>query len=555
MSQLLEALGKGLVSSLWCIFGKSLQDFETNFDGLRPRLAERPDDQQLLLSAAVTCYRQQQYGQALEHVEKLQLDNGPYSCKAAEIQACILEALGKRSDAIDVLMRAERQLDLPDPVLLFAVGMLYETAGQTDRAVDHYTRVIEIRPNFRNARQRLAAIALAAGQLDRAVDHYQQLCNDDPADTEACVLLASMLVNDGQTAQAIARYQLALTIEPDNWPANNDLAEAFIKTGQHEKAITVLKDALDKHDHAPDIHLQLAQLEAELGDDQQAVSHYQKAIEIHPGYLEAIVRFGTHHLQMQRYLDAAELFSQAVEVNDRLLNAYVGLAVAQQHAGDHDQAQQSIELATAVEPNSTMLFAELAKLELKASAAEQIKDYLSGHPDAPQGGCKMLDVQTERFAQAVEEHDDRADWHYRYGLLLKAQGHVADAADEFDRAVQINPNYVKALVKLGLTLHELGDPERARCCLHRAVVLEPGYADTYYQLGLIYADQGRYHLAVEQFDQSLKRNGSNVQTHAALAQALENVGLGDRARASWRAVIELAPESEQAKLAVAALQN
>jgi tetratricopeptide (TPR) repeat protein len=139
--------------------------------------------------------------------------------------------------------------------------------------------------------------------------------------------------------------------------------------------------------------------------------------------------------------------------------------------------------------------------------------------------------------------------------LLKAQGRPAQAAEEFQRAVEINPDYVKALVKLGLTRHEMGQLDKAQKHLERAVLLEPGYADVHYQLGLIYADQNRYQMAVEQFEESQQRNRGDVQVRAALAQALENIGLADRARASWKAVIELAPDSEQAKLAQAALGN
>jgi len=102
---------------------------------------------------------------------------------------------------------------------------------------------------------------------------------------------------------------------------------------------------------------------------------------------------------------------------------------------------------------------------------------------------------------------------------------------------------------LGLARQELGESDQAKLCLERAVILEPTYADVHYQLGLIYSDQGRYQLAVEHFQDSLRQSDSNVQVAAALAQALENIGLTDLTGSSWKAVLELADEEEQAKLA------
>lgn len=553
MAQLMEVLGKGLVGDLWCIFADRLEPFHTNIDGLSVRLAERPNDPELRLAAAVTCYRAGRYIQAQDHLDKLDRQDPTTRFDAAVTTACVLDALGQRGQAIDVLDRENAQLDEPSGPLLFAIASLCETVDRIDDAMEYYTRAIDVLPNLCNARQRLAAIHAARGQLDRAIEQYEQLTKIDPGDTEARMLLASMLLNDGQGRKAVAEYQIALTVEPDNWTTQNHLVKAFVKAGQYEQAIEVLEDLLVKQGEFPDLYLQLAELEMKLGHDDQATEHYRQAVQVHPNYLEAVVKFGTHHLQRGRYIDAAEQFSRAVEINDRLLNAYVGLAVAQRHAGWHDRAQETIDLACAVEPNSTMLFAEIAKLELKASAVEQAKQYLDGHPESKDTGQELLRIQSQRFAEAIETHPDRADWHYRHGLLLKAQGHLAGATAEFERAVEINPNYVKALVKLALALHEMGDSDRGRLVLERAVVLEPGYADIYYQLGLIYADQNRYRLAVEQFEQSLKRGGNNVQTHWALAAALEDIGLTDRARASWKAIIELAPNSEQAKIAAAAL--
>jgi len=171
MSQLLEMLGKGLVKNLWCVFGPRLAEFEGNLEALNVRLVECPDDPDLRIAAAVTSFRQGLYDQALAHARRLDaLENGPYHVQGPIIQACTLEAIGKRSDTIDLLVRLNEDFGPTDSAVLFAIGVLCETTGQTERAIEYYLRAIEVSPTLTNAHQRLAAIYVTRDERDRAIE-------------------------------------------------------------------------------------------------------------------------------------------------------------------------------------------------------------------------------------------------------------------------------------------------------------------------------------------------------------------------------------------------
>jgi pentatricopeptide repeat protein len=552
MAQLLEILGKGLVGSLWSIFGKSLQPYKGDSRLLKIHLQERPEDAELLLKAAVSFYREELMEKAMECAVEF-ARRRPDKLEGTLIMACVLEGMGERIKAAKVLQQLVEKESPNDPGLYFALGYLYETAKEESKALYYYHEALEVLPNLVNAHQRLAAIALRHQQIETTISHYQAICKIEPEDMSSRILLAGLYLNNGQARKAVAEYQIAMTIEPDNWETENEMVRACVKAGDYNKAIELLEDQLVKQGEFPDTYLQLAELYGRIGDDVKARQYYQKAIGIHPGYLEGMIKFGTYQLKMGRFLQAAEWFSKAIDVNDRLMSAYVGLAVAQYHTEQNKKATETLELAQAIEPNSTMLFAEVARLELKASAAKEAKDYLNPDVEQRQLAKELLHVQSERFISALEKHPERADWHYRYGLLLKAQNETAAAAEEFRQAVTINPDYVKALVKLGLALNELGEKDEAKKYLEQAVTLKPEFTDVHYQLGLIYADQARYRLAIEEFEETLRGNQRHVDAMAAMAQALETIGMHEEASASWQAIIELAPESEQAKLARASL--
>ena len=101
---------------------------------------------------------------------------------------------------------------------------------------------------------------------------------------------------------------------------------------------------------------------------------------------------------------------------------------------------------------------------------------------------------------------------------------------------------MKALIKLGLSLKELDRADDAIDVFRRATALQPEYVDVHYQLGLLFAQRNRFEAAMEHFESAVGGNPNNAEFHANLALSLQNLGLIDRARASWQIVCDLDPD-------------
>jgi tetratricopeptide (TPR) repeat protein len=281
------------------------------------------------------------------------------------------------------------------------------------------------------------------------------------------------------------------------------------------------------------------------------MDQYLAAIRIHPNYLEAAVKVGTVHLRRGRQDEAAQWFNRAVDINDRLLTAYVGLGVAQHEGGKVEDAMATLEMAANIEPNTTLLFSEMARLQLQSAVSRQADQYLTPLAAAQgEGGrtmANLLDVQVQRYREAIRRRPNYADLHYRLGLLLRQRGELDEAVASFREALDINPNYVSAVVKLGLALRQMGKHEEAIDVLRHTSEEKPESVELHYQLGLVFADRNNFSLAVEQFEAGLQKDARNIDLHANLALALENMGLLDRAAVSWDALAEMAPDTEEGR--------
>ena len=114
-----------------------------------------------------------------------------------------------------------------------------------------------------------------------------------------------------------------------------------------------------------------------LGNTNEAVLQYEEALQHCPDFLEATIKLGTQYLQLQQDQLAAKQFNRAVEINDKIVDAYLGLAASQKMAGYVNDALGTISLAAAIVPNSSMLFAETAVLQFQEGFRKNMPVYES----------------------------------------------------------------------------------------------------------------------------------------------------------------------------------
>ena len=434
-----------------------------------------------------------------------------------------------------------------DSRILFGLGYCAELAGQLDKAHGWYSQGATGRPYLAGCSQRLAAMALCRNDYSATIESYQDLQQERPEDVCNYLVLGQLHLHLKQYQEAVEAFERAITIEPDNFDVVDDEVTALAKEGKYSQAIEQLGHLIQEQGEFPDHFLRLGDLYSQIGDDPSAVRSYQRSLELHPGYLEAAVKLGTQHLRCKRHCAAAGAFTQAVEINDRLILAYVGLGIAQHDCGKKEDAQDTLQLAAALEPNTNLLFAEIARLQFKAASCAQktVEPSLhaGGHESHEYSLDELLDLQIERHRQRLMETPERAALHYRYAMLLRNRGRVEDAINQFKAAISLNPAYPFACLKLGLALREIKHSDEALKQFHESLRLSPEYAQLHYRLGLMYCDKMLFALAVEDFRLGISNamDGSDIQANLSLA--LQNMGLIDRAAAHWQGVCELDPQS------------
>lgn len=539
MSFLNEAIGRGLVTHLRTIFKNHLPAVPNDtIAALGERLTQSPDSVdlwlrmgRLQLAASGVREAQTAFENALS-VEPL--------CRLARLGlACTYDEIGDEQATLDAL-RDVRRDDPRDPAVAFAIGLTLERMEQVPDAIQAYRGALDVCPQLRNAYERLASLALREGDLDEAAACYENLVEMEPDDIELVLTLGTIYLNLDRAEDAIEQFQNALLIEPESDDTHWFADENAQSDSAVDAALDELQKFIAKYPNASIYRVQMADIYSRIGEDALAVENYQAALVAQPGYLEATIKLATHHLRNRRFPAAARFFAEAVALNDRLMEAFVGLGVAQRQAGRDAEAEATFDLAAGIESSCCLLFAEASRLRMQSEFGAPNDDKLIAVNPADE--ATFADVLA-RHRRATAEAPSRADLQYQYGLLLRQSARFRDAASSLQRAREIDPTFARAHLEHGLSIREAGDSSTAFACFAKAFHYDQATVQQRHQLALLFAQPNKFRFAMEHFSDDAADDDAQGTFFGNLPLILQNTGLLDVASTTWSSLCDIHSES------------
>lgn len=106
----------------------------------------------------------------------------------------------------------------------------------------------------------------------------------------------------------------------------------------------------------------------------------------------------------------------------------------------------------------------------------------------------------------------------KVGQQLEAQGHLREAASQYDRALAIDPNRPKLIHHLAVVHDRMGEYKAAREIYARAKALRPENTE-------IDVDVAFSHYLSGEYDESIRLGRTIVETHPGQERAWNNLGL------------------------------
>lgn len=420
-------------------------------------------------------------------------------------------------------------------IALYALGHCYERLGKESQAVEFYQDCLKFKNYLQLPAQRLAAIYFKNRQLEKTIQQYELLKNEYPDDISTLITLGHLYNASNRYMEAIDTFNTAILIHPDNFHIQDDI-DQLIADGKLYEALEQIEDLLHVQSDRADLLMKHADVLRMLGAANEAVSQYEEAIRVCPDFLEATIKLGIQYFLLDNNQLAAQQFNKAVEINDKIVDAYIGLAISQNLAGNVSDALGTLSLAAAIQPNSSLLFAETATLRFKLGFDEYTPFC---NEDEYDYNSLTKSVIAAHYAQ-INLRPHNPDLHYRLGVLLMSIGRINEAIRAFQTALEINPAYTRAESKLAVCLFEIDRKTEALNYLSRSENIDKDALELHYKTALLYCDKVKFASSLINLVRLLENNYASSDAAVNISIVLQNLGLLDRVTAMWDSLSDTA---------------
>jgi len=326
------------------------------------------------------------------------------------------------------------------------------------------------------------------------------------------------------------------------------------------------------------------------GDLEAAGSTYREILRIDRAHPEALHLLGVVELQSGRHEQAAELISQAVELNPRNHIYHSNLGTSYRGLRKHDQAVSAFRQAIEINPdygqgwynlghahesckeweqaehcyreclNRLPEFHQawnnlgnvLLKLERLTEAEEAFQKLVELQPASAEGFYNLGNTQFAigNYSEALKSYDHARELNpelpglnLSYGQLAHNQGDLPRAIKFYEAELERSPQSTKSLINLGCAMQDVGDIQGA---MHKFQQSAVGMANSCLQVAQsLMADQ-QYEEAAAQFDTAIELLPDHLDCYLGGATCYDKAGNRDRAVAIARQAVErfsMAPES------------
>jgi tetratricopeptide (TPR) repeat protein len=202
----------------------------------------------------------------------------------------------------------------------------------------------------------------------------------------------------GRNQEAVARFRQALALQPDFGPSHLLIGSSLLVLGKHAEAVRELRRAVRLMPEQPEAHLQLAKAYEASENWIAAVQQLQKLVELAPQEPEysyqlgkawtklsgwsyqQIARLNPDSARLQQALGqeyaiqgkydlAVAAYQRAAQLDPKLPEIHLALAVISLEAKKFDQALAEIELELQLVPDSKAAQETKSKIEAARAAA------------------------------------------------------------------------------------------------------------------------------------------------------------------------------------------
>lgn len=134
--------------------------------------------------------------------------------------------------------------------------------------------------------------------------------------------------------------------------------------------------------------------------------------------------------------------------------------------------------------------------------------------------CQAYALAMNDYQQALNLDPNYADAYAERGTLLRLTNNPNGALNDLNIALSLNPEHLDALYQRALTYSDLRHYSHAIADLNQVLALDSGIAQAYEQRGQLYAQVGDFNRAIDDLERYLRMGGGRYYDNHSETQSL-----------------------------------
>jgi len=355
-------------------------------------------------SSGLGAYRAGMYELAVSRFERF-IELEPDNPFGPSYMARAVTQLGRFDEAIEMFQRSlELRADnYIDQRMLGTVLMLKKRESE---GVAAFRAALKHNPDDVPSLLNLGIIQAYNNEPEEALALFSKGIRSAPEGEALRLQRAMVLLELDRPAEATVDLLKAIEIDPESATPHKYLAVARFRMGRADEALAGLTEVLQTMPDAAILYQQRARIYTATDRLDLAGEDFAKVVDLVPDNAMAVQNRGSNLLSQGLYTGAIEWLSRAIELRPDFPRALANLAMAQQLAGQLEQASATYEKLLAISTRNPIHYARAANLlTRRGDTAGAIKVLRRGYAIIPDNIMIANDLAW-RLATAPEELGD-----------------------------------------------------------------------------------------------------------------------------------------------------
>ncbi|MBI2730073.1 MAG: tetratricopeptide repeat protein [Sphingobacteriales bacterium] len=342
-------------------------------------IEQYPYSSALMIRKADLLITTRKYNDALDMLDKVE-SFGSHDINLYILKTDIFLALDQQQKAVELLEEAIKHIDGEERLeLLFELSDVYDDYEEFDKVFDCLKMILEQEPTNEEALYKICFWTDFTGRNEESIKLHKKIIEDYPYSELAWFNLAAAYQGLKLYEKSIDAYQYAIVIDEKFDYAYRNMGDAYIRLRKYKDAIEMLEKVLElsrpedviyeaighcydrlknfaqarfyyrkaSHLNAEDskLYYKIACTYINEGQWESAIKQLQSALEIHRLQAEYNLALGECLVQLGKYKEAVEAYSNVIRQRPKNVQAWTSLLECFMVANMLDDAEEYVDIA------------------------------------------------------------------------------------------------------------------------------------------------------------------------------------------------------------------